>query len=116
MASASIEIVGEIGTAVPVARYVDAALSSESFRTRVETRKASPRSRDAYASYWPNDDGDYPDDPRYAGATEGAVDIGMFVGNGRYGEVTVDAATLEVIGAKLGGKVQVMVEPRTPIG
>ena len=116
VASTSIEIVGEMGAAVPVARYADIALTSGSFRTWVESRKARPRSWDPYAIYWPNDDGQYPDDPRYERATEGAVDIGMFIGNGPHGEVTIDTTTLEVLGRKLNGKAEVMVEPHTPIG
>ncbi len=107
VASTTIEIVGETGTAVPIGPYADIALSDDSFRTWVETRKLQPRSWDPYASYWPNDDGVYPDDPRYEGATEGTVDIGMFVGNGPQGEVTIDLATLEVLGSKLDGKVEV---------
>lgn len=115
VSSTSIEIVGETGTAVPVARYADIALSDDTFRTWVETRTARPRSWDPYASYWPNDDGVYPDDPRYEGATEGTVDIGMFLGNGPHGEVTIDLATLEVLGSKLDGKVKVTDEVVQPV-
>ena len=110
VASTTIEIVGETGTAVPIGRYADIALSDDSFRTWAETRTARPRSWDPYAIYWPTDDGVYPDDPRYEGATEGTVDIGMFVGNGPPGEVTIDLATLEVLGSKLDGKVEVAEE------
>ncbi len=107
VASTTIEIVGGMGETVPVARYADIALSDDTFRTWVETRKARPHSWDPFASYWPNDDGVYPDDPRYERATEGTVDIGMFVGNGPYGEVTIDLATLEVLGWRWDRKVEV---------
>jgi hypothetical protein len=107
VASTTIEIVGEMGDAVPIGRYADIALADDTFRTWVETRSARPRSWDPYASYWPNDEGVSPDDPRYERATEGTVDIGMFLGNGPHGEVTVDLATLQVLGSKLDGKVKV---------
>jgi hypothetical protein len=115
VASTTIEITGEMGDTVPIARYADAALSSGWFRHWIETRKAPPLSWHPYAFHWPNDEGVYPDDPRYAGVTDGAVDIGMFVGNGPHGEVTVDAATLEVLGREVNGKVTLMVEPHTPL-
>ncbi len=49
VASTTIEIVGETGTAVPIGRYADIALSDDTFRTWVETRTARPRSWDPYA-------------------------------------------------------------------
>ena len=110
VASTTIEVVGEMGAALPVARYADVALSDDTFRTWVESRKARPRSWDPFASYWPNIYGEYPDDPRYERATDGAVNIGMFVGNGPYGEVTIDMATLEVLGWRWDRKVQVKEE------
>lgn len=77
-----------------------ATLEDDTFRSWVEQQRR-PRYRDASASYWPHSDGGYPEDPRYERATDGAVDIGMFVSDGLYGAVTIDSATLEVLGRRL---------------
>jgi hypothetical protein len=99
VAGTTIEITGEPESTVPLSRYIDAALSDDVFRAWVE-RQRKPRWWEPKAMFWPGDGGGYPSDRRYERATEGAVDIGMF-GPGPVGEVTIDTATLEVLGRHL---------------
>jgi hypothetical protein len=102
VASTTVEIIGEVGATTPVTRYVDAALGDDRFRAWVD-RQRRPRHWDTFASYWPNGSGDYPPDRRYERATEGAVDIGMFAGDGRRRLVTIDTTTLDVLGGHVEG-------------
>jgi hypothetical protein len=94
----------EPGTERTVAEYVDAALADVAFATWLEEQPVE-RWINPSVTFWTTDDGrQLPPGPGYARATDGAVDVGLFVlGNGAeaYGMVTLDAATLEVLGRRL---------------
>ena len=93
-----IEITGEPGDERSVVDYIDAALGDAKFRAWLDDQ-GEPEWWDPFAIYW---EGRLPQAKRYEGATDGAVDIGMFAP--RRGEVVVDIPTLEILGRKLGGR------------
>ena len=84
----------------PLSDYVDAALGNAQFRDWLN-RQPIDQWINPSVEFWPGSNGQYPADPIYAGLTNGAVDIALYVAAARTGAITFDASTLHVLGIRL---------------
>ena len=105
-ASTGIEITGTMSGGHSIAEFVDAALADGQFRDWL-SRQPIDRWINPGVTFWPNNAGQYPRDPIYANASNGAVDVFLFVsgrdGRTTRGDITLDAATFAVLGRHLEG-------------
>lgn len=105
-AQASIELTGQAGAERALAPYIDAALDDPGFADWLAAQPIDTWINPSF-TFWPNSEGQFPAQPRYANAPHGAVDISLFVigrpeapDEGR-GMVTLDADSLRVMGVEL---------------
>ena len=113
-AATEVQLTGDATPETPVVEYVDRALAEPRFAEWLEEEPPSTWIN-THITTWPNEEGQYPDQPCYADATEGAIDIGLFRmvdGGDGYGAVTLDLPSGELLGVRFqGGAVQ---EPCSP--
>lgn len=103
---ADIQIGGVLTPGWPLAEYVDLALSEPRFDAWLEEQPVETWINTNTVA-WPNEEGEYPRDPCYQGATDGALDIGLFRDVDQtveYGSVTLDLPSGEVLGVRFEGE------------
>ncbi len=100
----SLEIEGGELPAISLVDHIDAALEEPDFRAWLERHPAGAR-MDPNVTYWPNDEGRYPEMEPYLGLTKPVVEIGTFfpeegMSDGFFGAVIVYRATKQVLGTR----------------
>jgi hypothetical protein len=101
-AEAPIRIDGERTPEYWIVDFVDRALAEPRFAEWLDQRPADTWIN-THSVAWPNEDGDYPPDPCYERATDGALDIGLFrevPGVFEAGSVSLDLPSGDVLGVR----------------
>jgi hypothetical protein len=105
-AEAPLRIEGERTPEYWIVDFVDRALAEPRFAEWLEQQPVETWIN-THAAAWPNEDGEYPPDPCYERATDGALGIGLFRDveqTTQFGEVTLDIPSGELLGVRFEGE------------
>lgn len=101
-AGTPILIAGTATSERPLVDYVDLTLAEPRFAEWLEQRPPDTWIN-THSVAWPNEEGEYPPDPCYERATDGALDIGLYrevPGIFEFGSVSLDLPSGELLGVR----------------